>query len=175
MIETGVLVSGEPYELLEGWIVRKLSRGKLHDSAIQGLTKRFVRMLPTGWDVRAQCAITLSDNSEPEPDFSLVRGDETNYRDHHPGPTEIGLLLEVSDSSVLIDRTDKGRIYARDRIPVYWVVDIPDRRVEVYTQPGGPADAPAYQQRQDYLPGSSVPVVLDGQTVGSVAVSEILG
>jgi Uma2 family endonuclease len=175
MIETGILIDGEPYELLEGWIVRKMSRGNPHDSSIMALTKRLVRMMPAGWDVRAQCAITLTDDSEPEPDFALVRGDESTYRDHHPGPTEIGVLIEVAASSLAVDRYDKGRIYARDRIPAYWVVNVVDRQIEMYTQPGGPADAPAYQQRQDFLPGSAVPVVLDGQTVGTIAVSDVLG
>lgn len=174
MIDTGVLVGGEPYELLEGWIVRKMSRGKPHDTALLVLQKRFMRQLPAGWEVRQQSAITLSDDSEPEPDFALVRGDEDTFTDHHPGPTEIGLLVEVSDSSLKVDRHDKGRIYARDRIPSYWVVNVIDGQIEVYTQPGGPADAPAYQQRQDFLPGASVPVVLDGQTVGSIAVSEVI-
>lgn len=174
MIETGVLVSGEPYELLEGWIVRKMSRGKPHDNGLMVLTKRFLRMMGPGWEVRPQCAVTLSDDSEPEPDFAIVRGDENTFTDHHPGPSEIALLVEVSDSSVRVDRHDKGRIYSRDRIPVYWVVDIPDQRIEVYTLPGGSGDTAAYQHRQDYGLGSSVPVVIDGQAVGTVAVSDVI-
>jgi len=174
MIDTGILIGGEPYELLEGWIVRKMSRGNPHDNAITVLTKRLLRVMSPGWEVRCQCAITLTDDSEPEPDFALVRGDEDTFTDHHPGPTEIGLLVEVSDSSLKVDRHDKGRIYARDRIPVYWVVNFPDRQVEVYTQPGGAAGAAAYQHRQDYLPGSAIPVVIDGQTVGTVAVSDVI-
>ncbi|HEX4613662.1 MAG TPA: Uma2 family endonuclease [Urbifossiella sp.] len=175
MIETGVLIGGEPYELLEGWIVRKMSRGNPHDSAITALNKRLVRMLPAGWDVRCQCAATLSDDSEPEPDFALVRGDERTFRDYHPGPAEIGLLVEVSDSSLTVDRHDKGRIYARDGIAVYWVVNVVDRQIEVYTQPGGPAGAPAYQNRHDFPPGTVIPVVLDDQKVGVIAVSDVLG
>ncbi|MFO0822775.1 MAG: Uma2 family endonuclease [Gemmataceae bacterium] len=104
MIEQGVLMDGEPYELLEGNLVHKMSRGILHDRAIQLLNKRFVRMVPPGWDVRTQSAITLPTGSEPEPDFALVRGDEVTYSNHHPAPSEIGLLVEVSDSSLAIDR-----------------------------------------------------------------------
>ncbi len=175
MIETGVLVDGEPYELLEGHLVLKMSRGIPHDRAIQALTKRFVRMVPNGWDVRTQCAITLTNGSEPEPDFALVRGDEKTFADHHPGPSEIGLLIEISDSSLAIDRHDKGRIYARADIPVYWVVNVPEKLVEVYTQPTGTGDAAAYTKREDYAPGSAVPVVLDGAQVGTVSVSDIFG
>lgn len=175
MIETGVLFDGDPCELLEGWIVRKVPRGNPHDNGITKLYKRLLRMVAPGWEVRCQCAVTLSDDSEPEPDFALVRGDEQTFSDHHPGPSEIGLIAEVSASSLAVDRADKGRIYARDGLPIYWVVNVVDGQIEVYTRPSGPADAPAYQHRQDYLPGSSVPVILDGQTVGSVAVSDILG
>ena len=174
MIETGVLMSGEPYELLEGHLVHKMSRGSPHDWAVQVLTKRFVRMMSDDWDVRSQCAITLPAGSEPEPDVAVVRG-KTNYRDHHPGPAEIGLLVEVSDSSLLIDRHDKGRIYARERIPVYWVVNVIDKVIEVYTQPAGSGDAAAYTKRDDYPVGTTVPVVLDGNTVGTIPVADVMG
>jgi Uma2 family endonuclease len=174
MIDTGVLMSGEPYELLEGHLVHKMSRGSPHDWAVQILTKRLVRMMSDDWDVRSQCAITLPTGSEPEPDVALVRG-RTNYRDHHPGPTEIGLVVEVSDSSLAIDRHDKARIYARESIPVYWVVNVVDKVIEVYTQPSGPTAAPAYAKRDDYAVGQSVPVVLDGNTVGTIAVADVVG
>lgn len=175
MIETGVLSSGEPYELLEGNLVHKMSRGIPHDYAIQTLNKRLVRVLPIGWDVRAQCAVTLVGGSEPEPDFALVRGDESTYASRHPGPNDIGLLVEVSDSSLRIDRHDKGSIYAQNSIPVYWIVNVVDKVIEVYTQPSGTGDDAAYTQRDDYAVGASVPVVLDGNAVGTIAVADVMG
>ncbi len=174
MIETGVLLDGDPYELLEGHLVHKMSRGIPHDRAIQALTKRFYRIMPPGWDVRGQCAITLPSGSEPEPDCALVRGDENTYSEHHPGASEIGLLVEVSASSLLIDRHDKGRIYAGEKIPVYWVVNVVDKVIEVYTQPGGTGDTAAYGHRQDYPVGTAVPVVLDGIAVGTIAVADVV-
>lgn len=175
MIETGVLIDGEPYELLEGHLVHKMSRGSPHDSAVQVLAKRLYRMVPDGWEVRPQCAVTLSDDSEPEPDIAVARGDETTFRDHHPGPTELSFVVEVSASSLSIDQHDKGRIYARDGIPVYWVVNVEDRRIEVYTRPGDTPDGPAYQDRQDFPTGSDVPVVLDGHQIGVVAAADLIG
>ena len=175
MIETGVFGSGDPYELLEGNLVQKMLHGTPHDSTIQALNKRFVRLLPNGWEERCQSAATLTGGSEPEPDFALVRGDEITYRSRHPGPDDIGLLVEVSDSSLLIDRHDKGGIYARHGIPVYWVVNVVDKIIEVYTQPAGAGDAAAYAQRDDYPVGTAVPVVLDGTAVGTVVVSEVMG
>lgn len=175
LIELGVLMDGEPYELLEGNLVHKMSRGSPHDSALQALFKRLLRVLPAGWDVRGQSAVTLTGNSEPEPDLAVVRGDENTYRTRHPGPADIGLLAEVSDSSLFIDRDDKGSIYARERIPVYWVVNVVDKVIEVYTQPGGPAENPAYTKRDDYPVGTAVPVVLDGNAVGTIAVADVMG
>jgi Uma2 family endonuclease len=175
LIEIGVLVDGEPYELLEGHLVLKMSRGTPHDSIILVLTKRFVRLAPMGWEPRVRSAITLTNNSEPEPDFALVRGDETTFRKRHPNPADIGLVAEVSDSSLAIDRHDKGSIYAANGIPVYWVVNVPEKLVEVYTQPSGTGDAATYAHRQDYVPGSAVPVTLDGVQVGTVSVNDIFG
>ncbi|MCI0703642.1 MAG: Uma2 family endonuclease [Planctomycetia bacterium] len=175
MIETGVLTSGEPYELLEGNLVHKLSSGIPHDKAIQALTKRLVRLLPTGWDVRAQCAVTLAGGSEPEPDFALVRGDESTYANRHPGPADTGLLIEVSDTSLSIDRHDKGSIYAANGIPIYWVVNVVDKVIEVYTQPTGTGDSAAYSKRDDFALGTSVPAVLDGNTIGTIPVADVVG
>lgn len=175
MIDTGVLIDGEPYELLEGNLVHKMSRGSPHDAALQALLKRLLRMAPEGWDVRGQSAITLSGESEPEPDIAFVRGDENTYRNRHPGPSEIGLLVEVSASSLLIDREDKASIYAQNSIPVYWVVNVADKVIEVYTQPTGTGDAAAYAHRQDYGAGAAVPVVLDANTIGTVTVADVVG
>lgn len=175
LIQLGVLIDGEPYELLEGNLVHKMSRGTPHDAALQALTKRFFRLAPAGWDARGQSAITLTGNSEPEPDLAFVRGDENTYRDHHPTPADIGLLVEVSDSSLAIDRHDKGSIYAANGIPVYWVVNVIDKVIEVYTQPAGSGEAAAYATRTDFAVGSAVPVVLDGNTVGTIAVADVMG
>jgi Uma2 family endonuclease len=137
MIQAGILLDGEPVELLEGWMVKKVSRGSTHDAVVQALNKRLLRLVPAGWDVRGQSAVTLGGDSEPEPDFALVRGDEATYRNRHPGPADIGLIVEVSSSSLRVDRTGKGRIYAANGIPVYWVVNVVDKVIEVYTQPAG--------------------------------------
>lgn len=174
MIRAGILAEGEPVELLEGFLVRKMARGSPHDWAIQVLTRLLVRLLPPTWEVRIQCATALLPDSEPEPDFAIVRGG-ISYRDHHPGPGDIGLVIEVADSSLPLDRQAKGRIYARAAIPVYWIVNLPERQVEVYTTPSGPTGAePAYACRQDYAPGSAVPVELDGTLIGMLPVADFL-
>ncbi len=173
MIKDGVFVDGDPVELLEGYLVQKMSHNTPHGLAVQKLTKRLVRLAPPGWEPRCQLPITLPD-SEPEPDGVLVRGDEPTFAAHHPLPTEIGLVIEIADSSLQSDRRDKGRIYARAGIPVYWVINVADRQIEVYSDPDTAADPPAYRIRTDYRPGDQLPITLDGNQVGTIAVNELL-
>lgn len=176
LIEIGVLIDGEPYELLEGNLVRKMPRGTPHDSAIDRLEGEFLRVLPPDWFPRSQRAVTLAQSdSEPEPDIAVVPGPRNRYTRAHPAAAELGIVVEVSDSSLAIDRHDKNRIYAAEGIPVYWVVNIPEKQIEVYTQPAGTGDDAAYTRRDDFSVGTSVPVVLGAATVGAVAVSEVLG
>ena len=173
LIELGILTEDDNLELLEGYLVHKMSRNPPHDAAIQKGTKKWLRLLPTGWDLRVQSAISLID-SEPEPDFAIVRGDETAYLTRHPIAADIGLVVEVSDSTLPGDRDDKGRIYARASIASYWIVNINDRQVEVYLSPSGPVPDPKYRQRVDYRPGDSVPLILGGATAAQVPVLDLL-
>ena len=66
------------------------------------------------------------------------------------------------------------RVYARAGVPVYWIVNLASSRVEVYSQPSGQAESPTYDQRQDYVVGQEVPVVLDAREVGRIAVADLL-
>ena len=170
LIRAGILIDGEPIELLEGWMVKKMSHGAPHDSCMDAFEGILPALLPADWFVRCRRAVTLGD-SEPEPAYAIVRGPRTRYRDAHPAPPDIGLLVEFSDTSLRVDRTGKARIFARAGVPVYWVVNLVDKVIEVYTRPSGPA----YARRDDYPAGTAVPVVLDGVTVGTVAVSEVVG
>jgi Uma2 family endonuclease len=173
MIEAGFFAHDERFELLEGWIVPKITRHPPHDVAID-LAQDMIRpLLPDGWRMRIQCAITTQD-SEPEPDIAVVRGPARRYAARHPGPEDIGLLIESADASVDEDRTLKGRVYARAKIPIYWLLNLVDRRVEVYTDPSGPAPEPSYRQRRDFGPDETVPFVLDGKEAGRIAVRDLL-
>ena len=84
------------------------------------------------------------DYNEPEPDLCVVRGESDDYTDRHPGPGDIALIVEVAESSLSRDRGEKGENYGRAGIPVYWIVNLVDRRLEVYSNPtGGVYPAPA--------------------------------
>ena len=114
----------------------------------------------------------VADGSEPAPDEAVVRGSIRDYargQRGKPGPADIGLVVEVSDSSLVDDRAMVG-IYGPAGVPVYWLVNLVDRQVEVYSGP----HAHGYATRKDYHSGDYVSVVLDGTIVGQIAVDEIL-
>jgi Uma2 family endonuclease len=173
LTELGILTEDDNLELLEGYLVLKMPRNPPHDGTLHRVFKRLARALPAGWDVRVQSAVTLAD-SEPEPDLAVVRDDPAGYTTRHPAAADVGLVVEVSDSTLLGDRTDKGRIYARAGIPCYWIVNLPDRQVEVYSSPSGVTASPGYGQRQDYRAGDAVPLTLDGVALAAVPVQDLL-
>jgi len=174
MIETGVLTEDDPVELLEGILVFKTPKNPAHPLAVRLLTTLMdATLLGSDWHFRAQEPVTL-DDSEPEPDGAIVRGQVRDYLKHHPGPAEIGLVIEVSDTSLARDRGIKLRSYARASISPYWIVDLIGRTVEVYTDPDAEASTPAYRKRIVFDESSIVPIELNGNAIGTIKVAEIL-
>ena len=143
-------------------------------AVVVGLTsKRIDRALPAGWVTRVQQPVTFS-ASEPQPDITVARGQERDYIGRHPTSASTGMLIEVSDSSLDEDRADMARIYARYKVPVYWIVNINDEQVEAYTDPTGECDEPAYRNRRDYRLADDVPLVLDGVEIARIPVRDLL-
>jgi Uma2 family endonuclease len=173
MINNGTFTDGDPIELLEGYLVQKMPRNDPHETSLRRLTNRLPRWIPAGYCFQIQAAIELSD-SQPEPDGAILRGADSDHDGTIPKPDVICLLFEVSDSSLHTDRSDKGRIYARAGIVVYWIINVADKQIEVYTDPDTTAEPPAYRTRTDYRPGDAVPITLDGAAIGTIPVSELL-
>jgi Uma2 family endonuclease len=172
MMETGVLTTNDRTELLEGWIVEKMTHNPPHDAAVdlaQGILRA---MLPPAWHLREQKSITTAD-SEPEPDLAIVRGGARVYARRHPRPSDIAMVIEVADATLWEDRGRKGRIYARARIPVYWIINLVESQVEGYTDPKA-GKSPAYQRRQDYGATDRVPIIIAGKEIGRIAVRDLL-
>jgi Uma2 family endonuclease len=173
MIRTGILTEDDPVELLEGWLVLKMSKNPPHSAATRLIRKTLERLIPARYYVDSQEPVTLGD-SEPEPDVTVVRGDMDQYRDRHPGPTEVALLVEVSDATLERDRGFKKRLYAEASIAIYWIVNLTERQVEVYSDPSGPAEEPDYRKCDIYRETEEVPLVIDGREVGRIAVHDLL-
>lgn len=172
MVTVGNFVGEDKVELLENYLVLSSPGNPAHDGTIQCIAKRLGRRLPTSWDIRPQFTVSLAD-SQPEPDLAVARGDEVTYLTRHPA-ADVGLVIEVADSSLLRDQRDKTRIYARASIPTYWIVNLVDRRIEVFTNPTGPADVPQYQAFATFQPGDVVPLSLDGTALASIAAADLL-
>lgn len=173
MIRAGILTDEDPVELLEGFLIQKMAKNPSHCRTRRLLVKALSPVLPNNWEVDSQGAITTLD-SEPEPDVFVFRSRVDDYASAHPGPLDLALVIEVADASLRRDRGRKKRLYARAAIREYWIVNLIDRHIEVYTAPTGSADEPDYGQRRDYRPEEQVPVIVDGVEVGRLTVSDLL-
>lgn len=174
MASLGILRPEDRVELLEGWLVVKTTKNPPHRIATREVRLALERVVPHGWYVDSQEPIVTAD-SEPEPDAAVIRGESRDYSSQNPPAGQVGLVVEVADASLLRDRRLKGRIYARAGIPIYWIVNLVERRVEVYAQPAGDGPLAAYGSRHDAGEGESVAVTLDGVEVGNLAVSVLVG
>ncbi len=169
MVELGILNDNDRAELLKGWVVEKMPQNPPHNSSITRINRRLLRVLPEKWVLQVQGPITLSD-SEPEPDFAIVRGPEEMYAKRHPTARDVGLIIEIADSSLLADRRWKGALYAQARIPRYWIINLVDKRIEVYAAPRGDT----YREMKIHGLDDSVPLVINGRQIATLPVKELI-
>jgi Uma2 family endonuclease len=170
MIRLGILTEDDPVELLEGWLVEKMPRNPIHTFLTERTRELIEKYLPIGFFVNVQQSITTRD-SEPEPDIAVIKGKREDYLRHHPFPKDCVLVIEVSDSSLKHDQGTKQRIYAVAGIAVYWIINLPERHLEVYTQPS--EEQGMYKQRQIYALNDTVPLVLEGQMITHLVIRNI--
>jgi Uma2 family endonuclease len=172
MIEAGVLRCGDPIELIEGLLIEKVKPSPPVASTIMRVHKVLAKRLPEKWGIRIRSAITTSD-SEPEPDLAVVVEPEGRYMTRHPGPKDTALVVEVSETTLEADRSVMGRMYARARIPAYWIVNVPELHLEVYTRPQA-GKSPHYRQKQVLSKSDAVSVALGNETIGPLPVACML-
>lgn len=172
IISAGILTKNDPIELLEGWLVEKEPQKPLHRAATKFTRNALGAIVPQGWYVDSGEPITLSD-SEPEPDVTIVRGETRDYLDRHPGATDLGLVVEIAYDTLERDRSLKKRLYARAGISVYWIVNLPQQQLEVYTQPNNSTETPTYDGSKIYRLGDEVTVTISSQAIGSITVDDL--
>lgn len=173
MLRAGILAEDDPVELLDGWLVSKMIKNPQHRLATELVREVLDGMTPQGWHVNSQEPITLS-ASEPEPDVSIIRGSRREYLDRHPVPADIGLVVEIADASLSRDKVLKKSLYAQAGIPVYWIVNLVERCVEVYTDPSAQGRDSDYRTRRDYASSDEIPVVLETREIARVPVRDLL-
>ena len=147
MVEVGLLEEDARVELVGGQIVEMSPIGWPHARCVNRLTKLLVRLVGERYEISVQNPIALSDIDEPQPDLALIREDA--HRLHAPVPEDVLLVIEVSDTTLAYDKNIKLPLYAQARIPEVWIVDLQNRRVEVYTEPG----PDGYRAVQRFDPG----------------------
>jgi Uma2 family endonuclease len=99
LVAKGVL-DGQPIELIDGLLVKKMGKNPPHVIASEAMRDELLPLIPRGWRLAVEAPLRIPDFDEPEPDLTIVRGTRDQYRDHHPGPADVGLLIELSDTTL---------------------------------------------------------------------------
>src|SRR5271166_1932662 len=122
MVEKGILPETNRFELIEGKLVEKMTKGGKHSASSERTWRAIHALLPPGWHVRIEKPVRIPQRrSEPEPDVSVARGGIDDYEDRHPGPSDVALVVEITRSSAAQDRK-LARVYGGGGIPAYWIV-----------------------------------------------------
>lgn len=169
MRDAAILGEDDRVELLDGILVPKMTKKPPH-RLVTGLVRAALeRLVPEGYYVDSQEPIT-TDDSEPEPDVLVVRGDRRDYYDRHPGPSDVPLVIEVADDSISRDKEIKLPMYARAEIAQYWIVDVQARVIEAHRDPRGEA----YTTSTSIGEAEELVLELDGKTIGRISVETLL-
>ena len=156
LVERGMF-AGEHLELLDGLLVVREPQNSPHATAVLLVQRALARAFGDEWTVRSQMPFALDDDSEPEPDVVVVKGQIRDYATAHP--SRCALLVEVADSSLLFDRRKKAMLYARAGIADYWIVNLRDRVLEVHRAPrrrARPHSRPRYARAELLRPPATV-------------------
>ena len=160
-------------ELIDGYLVRKMTKRPRHVVVTERLRRLLEPLVPAGWHIRQEQPIRIPDFDEPEPDIAVVRGNLEDYASRHPGPGDIGLLIEVAEASLPRDQRQKLAAYAQAAIPFYCIINLVDERVEVYSAPD--PNRRQYGSRADFAWSDCVPISIGDDEVGQLRVGELLG
>jgi Uma2 family endonuclease len=177
IVEAGIFGPEPRVELLEGLIVGKQRKEPPHMLATDLLGELLHRFLPLGFGhfVSTGSPITIEARyGEPQPDAVVLPGRLRDYAGRRRTPADAALIAEVSDTSYHVDRFVKWVIYAGAGVPIYWILDLNRRRLEIHSEPAGQGEAAYYARTQIFGPDDEVVLSLDGREVARFAVREIL-
>ncbi len=126
------------YELIDGEIISKMGQKPLHRMAVV-LLHTWLAAVFGALFVQTQAAISVGNadpnHNDPEPDAAVTAEPNTAYADRHPGPDDLLLVVEVSDTTLRFDRNTKAALNARAGIREYWIVDLIGRQIFVHRFP----------------------------------------
>lgn len=172
--EQGLFRPNERLELVGGEVIRKMSpQSGAHAAAVTRLEQALRRAFAEGHVVRVQMPLALGVHSEPEPDVAVVAGCVADFDHDHPSAAR--LVVEVADSTARFDRRVKGSLYALAGVAEYWLLDLPERVLEVYREPvamAGETFKHHYRSLSRLVEGDSVTPLAAPRAV--LAVAEVL-
>lgn len=164
MGEAGILTEDDRVELIEGELIAMSPIGSAHSGTVNAMNRILVLAVGNRGVVAVQNPVRLDDLSEPQPDFSVLKPRDDDYRRATPVPADVHLIVEVADSSLAYDRNVKRALYARHGIPEFWIVNLVAEVVEIHRAPAGGAYAAVSRARRDAtleiqgLPGTAISV-----------------
>jgi Uma2 family endonuclease len=172
LIATGFFTKHDDVHLINGYVVNRMAESPEHGAVCDVIrrTMEVILLAVAGWHARGQNGLKIpSQVSIPRPDLAIVRGDWRDYLNRYPESRDTALVVEVSVSSLDEDRA-MADIYAAGGVPVYWIVNVDDGQVEVYSDPG----PSGYQSHEVLAPGHVLSVMVNGVEVGEIPVADIL-
>jgi hypothetical protein len=170
MIEAGILREADCVYLWKGRLAQRMTINRPHSLSLLKAADALRAILPDGYHVETEQPMSLRlEPSVPQPDLMIPRGRYEDYPRDFPSTADVALIVEVADTSLSSDRA-MAPTYAAEGVPVYWITNIPGRRLEVHSEP----DQGAYTRVTPFEPEDDVPVVLDGREVGRVRVADLL-
>lgn len=149
MIEAGIYTENDRIELLNGEIIEIIPKGTKHVYFNEVIADFFREKFDKNVDVRSQNPIILDDFSEPEPDIVLAKPPRKKYLENHPTPSDILLVMEISDTTLAYDRDDKASAYSRNGIGQYLLLNLQNETIEDYRAP----NADGYQFKRTLRKG----------------------
>ena len=168
----GRLGSSSDFELLEGVVVPKARQSLRHEAALEKL-QDVLRVVPEGWQIRVQQPLMLC-NSQPEPDVAIVRKTLDDYATSPPQAEDTVVVIEAADTSLLMDRRLKARVCARAGILNYWLLNLLDSQLEVFTNPSGLVPMPGYQEQRIYRIEDRISLVLGLDDLGTIRIGDLI-
>ena len=135
LVEMGFLREDDHIELIRGELIQMAAKGTAHETCIRRLLRQLPLLLQDRATLQCQAPISLSLDTEPEPDFAIVCNRADDYATEHPTPQDTLLVIEVADSSLEYDREVKLPLYAEANIRDYWLFNLRDRYLEAYSEP----------------------------------------
>jgi Uma2 family endonuclease len=136
MGKTGLFGEDARVELLDGEVIEMAPIGSQHAGCVKYLARALILAAGDRAVVAVQDPVVLDSRSEPQPDVAVLAPRADGYRDAHPVPSEILLLIEVADTSLAFDRDTKARYYGRAGVPECWIVDLAGDQILVMRSPG---------------------------------------